>query len=437
MAIFCTRCGSTNDAAAAFCTDCGAPLRGSAQQPPVPPPALHAHPNHDGLAGATPPQRPGIPKPLLWAGAVVLAVLLVGSGAAYVMLQPPAATSGTLLAAAKAGNSASLTRVAQRELCLQNADYSDPVFEADADDADAQAWFNTLVAAGLYQPPTPAQSADLFPRNLLQYEATPELQKYRQGSALCLAKGVEIAEVSEIRKLPPLVGPHPADAKVSVVQAKVTFKPTDQAPWMQTVAVRDAVMQHISGWGYADGQLIYEQQEIFGLQNNQWASRASFVGKLPKVASDEVSDSVRMGDGDDEQADETDEADEDDTQFSFRTAPPAASTGLFGGLSEAWSKLFQVGGHPLQGTWRLDTEGMGKAFGMRMPSGLGLEATMTFTSNTMEIAGNSVPCKFEVDGKRVKVIADGQPISMNFVMIDKNTATMDMGFVQLRYTRVK
>lgn len=450
MAIFCTRCGAANDAAAAFCNDCGAPLRAGTQHAPVPPPPFNSYLGNDGLAGATSRQRPGLPKPLMWAGAVVLAMLLVGSVVAYVMRQPPAATSSALLAAAKAGNNTSITRVAQRELCLQNADYSDAVFEADPDDTDAQAWFNTLVAAGLYQPPTPAKSGGLFARNVLQYEATPELQKYRKGSALCLAKGLEIADVSEIRQLPPLVGADPANAKVSVVQAKVIFKSTDLAPWMQTEAVRDTVMPYISGWSYAGGQLIYEQQEVFGLQDNQWTSRASFIGKLPKVASEEVSDSVSMGD-DDEQEVDTDEADEaeesgedfhtdrpdeEDIQFSGRTPPPAALTGLFGGLSDAWSKLFKVGGHPLQGTWRLDTEGMGEALGMRMPGGLGLEATMTFTSNTMEVAGNSVPCKFEVDGKRVKVIADGQPISMNFVMIDKNTATMDMGFVQLRYTRV-
>ena len=99
--------------------------------------------------------------------------------------------------------------------------------------------------------------------------------------------------------------------------------------------------------------------------------------------------------------------------------------------------MFSFGGHPLKGTWLMDTERMGKSLGMNLPGGLGLDSTITFTSNSLDMGGQSIKCKFEADGDRIKVIPEGQAASLIFVMLDKNTATLDMGLIELRYKRVK
>lgn len=52
------------------------------------------------------------------------------------------------------------------------------------------------------------------------------------------------------------------------------------------------------------------------------------------------------------------------------------------------------------------------------------------------MAGQSIKCKFEVDGKRVKVIPEGQAASLIFIMQDKDTASIDMGILKMQYKRV-
>jgi hypothetical protein len=62
---------------------------------------------------------------------------------------------------------------------------------------------------------------------------------------------------------------------------------------------------------------------------------------------------------------------------------------------------------------------------------------MTFTSTSMEVGGQSIKATFEVDGKRVKVMPEGQPGGLIFVMIDSDTAKVDMGLMSVQYKRVK
>jgi hypothetical protein len=88
------------------------------------------------------------------------------------------------------------------------------------------------------------------------------------------------------------------------------------------------------------------------------------------------------------------------------------------------------------GKWRMDTDAIGKAFGMGMPPGLGLDATMTFTSNSIETGGQTTKCKFEVDGKRVIVTPEGQAASLTFVLQDKDTAALDVGLFKVQYKRI-
>ena len=59
---------------------------------------------------------------------------------------------------------------------------------------------------------------------------------------------------------------------------------------------------------------------------------------------------------------------------------------------------------------------------------------MRFTANAVNIGGQSMQFSFEVDGLRVKVIAEGQAVSMTFLMLDKDTTVMDLVLVKMSTT---
>ena len=176
MAVFCTRCGTSNGAANAFCDQCGAPVRPTAAPSTAPPSAVRSL------------------KPLRIAAALGGLLLLVG-GALYFALAAPAPTQARLLAAAKAGYGEKLSQQGNRELCLSNIAYSDQPFNAAQHDQRSQEWLDTLVLAGLYSPGTPITQGGYFGRTIIQYSPTPELQQWLEGGRLCVGKGIEVADV--------------------------------------------------------------------------------------------------------------------------------------------------------------------------------------------------------------------------------------------------
>lgn len=423
MAIFCTKCGTKNENDAAFCDYCGEKLRAIHLTAPVADQQTDqttTPPAHEAKGSATAGRvNPTVtPKKAIYAGAALVAVVVLGGGAMYFLLQPPAATASTLLAAAKAGYGKTTTDAFKRELCLANTDYSKSTFNADQNDATTQAWMNALVAAGLYSPPVTIESSGLFSRILLQYVATPELEKYREGSRLCLAKDVEIADVIDIGKPEEQsLGRNDGPPKVLTVKTKLLFRSSNTAPWMGKQAVRDVVMANMPGWEYKDTNLEKQVTDSFGLREKKWATGPVYKADLEKMYS-AAQRGQKIGEIE-------------------RPLSNAKNDGAFSGISSALSGMFSFGGHPLKGTWRMDTEGMGKSLGMNLPSGLGLDSMITFTSNSLDVGGQSVKCKFEVDGDRIKVIPEGQATSLIFLMRDRNTATLDMGLVEMRYKRVK
>ena len=255
MAIFCTKCGNSNEEGAGFCDNCGAKMRApSASVTSV---------------DLTTPQSTGMPqipvqvkvsainsKKIAYTGVALASLLVVGGGAMYFILQPPAASASTLLAAAKAGYGKETTDRFKRELCISNIDYSKSTFNAGENDQRTQAWLNTLVAAGLYSPPVAVNRGGLFAQTLIQYVATPELEKYRQGSKLCAAKDVEFAEVTDVEKpIEESLGRNGGPPKVLAVRAKLVLKSLNTAPWLEKSEVRDAIMANIDGWEYKDKML--------------------------------------------------------------------------------------------------------------------------------------------------------------------------------------
>ena len=397
MAVFCTQCGTSNAAENAFCDQCGSPVRRAV----APAAAAAAGPS----AAAVRSQKP------LRIAAAVGGVLLLAGGALYFALAAPAPTQARLLAAAKLGYGEALNRQGKQGLCLTNMEYSDKPFNAAQYDQRSQAWLDTLVLAGLYRPGTPITQSGYFGRTLIQYSPTPELKQWLDGGRLCVGKGIEVADVVDIRQpTQETLGKGADSATLQLVKAKIVLRAVDTPPWLDNAEVQGPVLARMSGWEYTAGKLHKQVDEVFGLQENQWKTGPAYGNGLQKQVA-----AARRA--------------ERDRAQSARTTP--SSEGIFAGLGQ----LFSFGGHPLQGTWRLD---MGDSAEGQMAAGLlgmaGL-AEITFTRNAMEVGGESVQCKFEVDGQRVKVTPEGKSKSDIYKMRDKNTMVMGAGFSEVTYTR--
>lgn len=402
MPIFCTKCGTKNEDGASFCEGCGASV--------LKPKSVAPHQEAATAVQALPPSPRS--RTVLYAGLAITTLLLIGGGAAYVALTPPTATSAKLLAAAKIGYEKTLAQQVKRELCLSNMNYGLEKFNVGENDQGTQTWLNTLVSAGLYSPAVPISSGGYFPQTLYQYIPTPELAKWREGSRLCLAKELEIVDVVDIE--PPqeqAVAGHAGASKVLTVKANLLLQTTGAAPWLENAEVRDAILKRVDGWEYKNTKLQKKTADIFGLRDKQWTTGQAYKAELQQQQR-----AALRGNGE--------------------AGVSAKSSGFFSGLGNAFSSIFDFGGHPLKGTWRMDTEAMGNALGMKLPSGLGIDATLTFTADSIDAGGLSSKCKFEVDGQKIKVTPEGQATSLVFVMQDKDTASLDMGLFKVQYKRV-
>lgn len=401
MALFCTRCGTPAAPKAAFCESCGAPIGRKAT--PVAEPSLD-----DSNAPPERPLRPAIPRKV-WLGAAGLAGLLAVSGlTAFLLLRPLEPTSERLMAAAKAGaHGERLTLNAKRTLCLNNIDYSTrPIYVSRSNERTLQ-WIDTLSKAGLYQAGAEVNSGGYFPQTLMQYKPTAELNHWLDGSRLCVARSVELAEVSGIGEPTNLqLGASGRAQSMRVVKAQLVFKAREVAPWLEQDGVKHAVLAQLSGWTHESGTLRMSLDEVFGLNEGAWIAAPALQPRLAQAW---------RGNG-------PHEAD-------------AKAEGM--GVSDSvkrWGRgirnWFSFGGHPLKGSWRMDNSGIGSF----VPPGI--DARLVFTNSTMESGGRTLDCEFEVDGKRVTVRQKGQSRGMVFVLEDENTASLDIGLMTLRYQRV-
>lgn len=419
MAVFCTKCGTSNEDGAGFCDNCGSPLRAAlAKTPDID--LTSQLPNATGRTVS-----PGLvtninPKKIIYAAAGLAIVLIVGGGAMYFILQPPAATASTLLAAAKAGYGKKTTDSFKNELCIANIDYRKSPFNARENDQSALTWMNALVSAGLYSPPVTISAGGYFLHTLQQYVATPELEKYRDGARLCAAKDVEITDVIDIEKPEEQsIGPSGSLPKVMAVKTKLIFRSINTAPWMEKPDVRDAVMANISGWDYKDKVFQKKVADSFGLREGKWVTGEAYKAELKKQYYIAQRNGKSTGDG--------------ESKDSVKSSTSSFNSTL--------SNLFSTG-HPLNGTWRTKYERhieMIAELGLSAPGGIIFTKEMTFTPDSIETDGQSVKCKFETNGKRVKVTPAGQSISLIFNIEDDGSMSVvvdSMGGT-VRYVKIK
>ena len=413
MTIFCNQCGTKNEGDAGFCMNCGVPLRKTSAPKPAPSPAT-------GLqhGGANWPSMTIGSKKAWFSGAALATLVLLACAAAYYALKAPEATASHLLAAAQEGNGPAFSAQYKRQLCLSNINYSQATVNVAEHNRNAQTWLNALVSAGLYSAAVPINEGGYFSQNLMQYVATPELAKWRVESRLCVAKNVAIAEVIDIEKPTEQTLGRSAqsrETKVRLVKAMLLLQSTETAPWLKTPEVQALIMEKLAGWEYKNGSVQKQVPELFVLRKGQWTNNPSYKAELQELALASADDS-------------------DNSDNSVQSSDPDEN-GFLASLGQRISGFFSSGAHPLQGKWRLDSN-VGKSFGMGLPAGIGLDITMEFTANSMKVGGETIKCKFEVDEKKVKVTPDGQVVSINFVLQDKDTASVDMGLFKVQYKRV-
>lgn len=395
MAIFCTQCGVRNDEGAAFCEGCGTALRKPAT---VTAPSISA-------ADPIKVRTNVLSKKVLYAGAAVGGVLLLAGIGLYFALTPPAATSSTLLAAAKAGYEKSLTGQYKNELCLSNMNYGLANFNVAEHDQGTQTWLNLLVSAGLFSPAVAVNSGGFFPQNLMQYAATPELAKWREGARLCVGKGIEVAEVIDIEKPQEEILGRQAQgepSKVLTVKAKLVLQATGTPPWLEKGDIRAAVLEKMSGWESKNATLQKQTPDVFGLREGKWTTGPAYKTELQKQSWNN------------QRASQSDE-----------NTGSAGKHKVSSDLSAILSKLFSFGGHPMMGTWRVVSNGL---WTNKVP--------LVFTSDTCNVQGVVTKCKFEVDGNQVTITSEGESNSLVFTLQDKTTAILDTGFGKGVFKRV-
>ena len=266
--------------------------------------------------------------------------------------------------------------------------------------------------------PVNVSSGGFFATNLLQYVATPELDRYREGPRLCLAKNVEIADVIDISKpSEESLGYGDGPPKILTVKSKLVFRSVDTVPWIAKPEVRDAVVSNIRGWEFREKYFQKQVADSFGLRERKWTTGAAYKTELERQSKSMPRENSPLA--------------------SNTVEGKSTKIGLFEGITATLSNIFSFGGHPLKGTWQIDSRSMGNVLGMAIPSGLGQNGTITFTSNSIQSGGQSLKAKFEHDGNRVTVLPEGQASSMSFVLLDNDTATLDLGFINMRYKRIK
>ena len=221
--------------------------------------------------------------------------------------------------------------------------------------------------------------------------ATPELEKYRDGSRLCVASGVELTAVDGIQS---------SGKDNSLTLAQVTVRSKGLAPWMSNVSVRDSIVNGLRKWEWKDGALQRQIEMSFLIQDRKWVTGSA-------VQNGTLLPQVRALPNNAEQSTPTPNAD------------------------SWWTKLtsiFNFSSNPLHGTWRQQG---GSIIGIELPAGI--SPNITFKSTSMEVSGTTLPVTYEINGDRITVILQGKGGKQVFVMQGKDEMVIEgMGIHYLR-----
>ena len=251
MAKFCTACGTRNDNEALFCEECGNGLRG-VPSPPIVPTQLPAAGEEPAARTASAPARRS------WLVAAALGVVAMGvavGGFAWWSSSP--AASAKAFASALQGPSGSGAAPSADLLCLANLPFDRPQINVGERDVKTRRWMDALATAGLYTAGSPNEG--LFGPSI-PYTPTPELDNWRRGARLCVARSWAVGEVKGGRFIPETRGGR------TISRASVVWKAEGTASWL----TRLPPGQWLPGIKADGGSLTIESSQLFELRDRHW-----------------------------------------------------------------------------------------------------------------------------------------------------------------------
>lgn len=378
---FCTKCGHKNVADARFCESCGTPLQLGAAAPSAPAP----HPSSvqgaltEGKALAQGPSK----RLLMLLAAGLVGLVILGTGLA-------------LLLAPERASKASFTHAINRILlsdpsllrdqyCLQTLNYSLDPLVVNSNDRRTQSWMALLTEAGLYSgPETINRHFGFLVMTQLKYTRTEAGRKATHNNMLCIADGLEVAEVLSFS--PPQ---QVQDTEVSVVTVRLALR--NPMPWTQTDVARQ-----IDPTLYQAHSPTASNNLPLMLQDGKWVLATPAI--LERAQAQQLSQ--------------------------------ARSPEQPGWLANLPALLGFGPANPLLGTWTI----------AGVPTELfpGLGVQFEFSATTMTTLGVQIPVRYQFEGDRVVVhSSENNQILMNVRVVGPDTLMAAYAGENVRLTRVK
>jgi hypothetical protein len=375
MANFCKKCGTPALDGALFCDECGNPL--AAPTAMVPPPVRP-------LATTAPV---AINKRALVIAGSLVAVLAVGGGGVAFMLAPEKASEASFSRAITTYLDSNI-ELRDRVLCLSNVPYQNDQVQISLFDQQNRQWMDALARSGLYSAAEEQTSGGLFQQTSYVYQITPAGKAAVRNKQLCLASGVKVKSVTGFDRVQEVNGSPSAEALAVVEIAGVT-------EWVTKSPDRNLLLGKLGFFGRPVQFPMVQIEKKWTVVDNKQREAKRTRASNPDPFGALTLPSERIS-----------------------TLEPASTENF---LSK-FKSLFSFGAaHPLVGKWR--------GFG---------ETTMEFTSDTITINGAVINATFVTKGDRVTVTSPAfNGVGVIYKMIDKDTASVDMGIMEVELKRIK
>ena len=375
---FCTKCGHKNQAGDRFCDACGNPLAQSAIDPAggnVSPSSTNTQTSFVAIPAPRGPSK----KLALYLGAGLGVLIAIGVGLFFLFASETPSNEVFAKAIDRALINDPPSDLKQL-YCLQNFAYDKDPVTVNSYDAGTQRWLSVLTKAGLYsEPETVTQTNGFFQSTALRYQKTEAGKKSTQDGRLCIADGLMVASVESFSP-PEQVG----HLFVSRADVKLVLK--KPMPWVSAEETR--VILPSLGQETSRSFLLTLTDKKWDVANETTARR---------VATD---------------------------QRRHAAGTPSPTLFSLGGFFDTLKNMFSVSGaNPLIGRWKSDVMGISVA-------------RFEFDSDTMTSNGQKVAVRYEIGDKRVTVYADGEAVGTVFNVIDKDTLSIDTGFIEMKIKRV-
>lgn len=372
---FCKQCGHKNPDDARFCENCGEPQQAKpAAAPSTPPSATDQAPLSASSAAFKGPSK----RLLMMLAAGLVGLVLLGAAMAF-LLAPEGASKETF---GKAIDRILLANpnLLREQYCLQNFNYSEDSVLVNTADHRTQAWMGLLTQAGLYSgPETVTTQRGFFTQTRLRFSKTEAGRKATHLNMLCIADGLEVAEVLDFTQPERLGG-----TKVARVSVRLALR--NPMPWTQTEQARQLDQTLANAFsGSARNAFVLMRED----------------GKWAPISPSVLARAEAQSEG---------------------PARTQEGPGIFASLAA----LFGFGpSNPILGVWSFEVI-------------TGVTGRFEFHPDRIITNRGQDQVRYEIQDDRVLVytIKDNQLI-LDVRVIDRDNLSMNLGGINLRLTRVK